>query len=147
MTQNKVELHALMTVFICVCRNYHKKLKREDPDYRFHSKPKVGQLVSAQFVQDDVWYRAYVLAVFEKPNPGKPGLFMCFIICSPRVITRQHRAFSVARPATWNRLPAALCPIHSTSFFSTLKTVLFVRGWAESASERAVLKRRYIKLL
>ena len=36
---------------------------------------------------------------------------------------------------------------HSTSFFSTLKTVLFVRGWARSASEEAILKGRYIKLL
>lgn len=58
-------------------RNYHKKLKREDPDYRLHSKPQVGQLVSAQFTQDDVWYRAFVLAVFELPaKSGLPGLFI-----------------------------------------------------------------------
>jgi len=35
-------------------------------------------------------------------------------------------------------LPCTLCQIpvdHCISFFSTLKTVLFGRGWAESASE------------
>ena len=57
------------------------------------------------------------------------------IVPCSRTTTRQH--FSVAGPATWNGLPPTLLQIpvdHSTSFPSALKTVMFDRGWAGSAS-------------
>jgi len=55
-----------------------------------------------------------------------------------RTAKRQRRAISVAGPATWNELSVTLrrIPVHrSISFLSALKTVMFDRGWARSASE------------
>ena len=55
-----------------------------------------------------------------------------------RTAMRQRRSFSVAGPITWNGLPVALRLIprgHSALFLKNLKTVLFSRGWAGSASE------------
>jgi len=55
-----------------------------------------------------------------------------------RTATRLRHAFSVAGPATWNGLPVTLRQIlvdRSISFLSALKTVMFDRGWAGSASE------------
>ena len=60
------------------------------------------------------------------------------IVPRSRTAIRQRRAFSVAGPSTWNGLPTMLrlTPAgHSASFLTTLKTVLFDRGWAGSASE------------
>src|SRR6218665_1759520 len=60
------------------------------------------------------------------------------IVPRSRTATRQRRAFSVAGPATWNGLPVTLRQIpvhHSISFLSALKTVMFDRSWAGSASE------------
>src|SRR6218665_1412261 len=51
---------------------------------------------------------------------------------------RQRRAFSVAGATALNDLPVALrlTPVvHSALFLSGLKTTLFDRGWARSASE------------
>jgi len=59
------------------------------------------------------------------------------IVPHSRTATRQHCAFSVAGPVTWNGLQI---PVHhSTSFLSALKNVMFDRGWAGSASEKAIL--------
>jgi exonuclease III len=55
-----------------------------------------------------------------------------------RTTVRQRRAFAVAGPVTWNGLPVALrlTPLGlSALFLSSLKTVLFDRGWAGSAPE------------
>jgi hypothetical protein len=60
------------------------------------------------------------------------------IVPRARTAIRQPRAFSVAGPSTWNGLPTMLrlTPAgHSASFLTSLKTVLFDRGWAGSASE------------
>lgn len=51
---------------------YNSKLKRDDPDYKLTSKPHAGQIVAALYKEDNMWYRAYVLAVFQIPvKPGK----------------------------------------------------------------------------
>ena len=58
----------------------------------------------------------------------------------PRSYTaiKQNRAFSAAGPSIWNGLPFELCSLprdFSSSFYSLLKTFLFARAWAGSASE------------
>ena len=55
-----------------------------------------------------------------------------------RTSTMQHRAFSVVGPSIWNGLPLELrlLPRNSSpAFYTSLKTILFSRGWAGSASE------------
>ena len=55
-----------------------------------------------------------------------------------RPSTRQHRAFSVVGPSTWNSLPQDLCLLPrtlSSTFFSHLKTALFSRAGVGSTSE------------
>ena len=55
-----------------------------------------------------------------------------------RTALRQHRAFSVAGPMVWNGLPLTLRLIprvHLDAFYSSLKTILFSRGWVGSAPE------------
>src|SRR6218665_3617175 len=52
--------------------------------------------------------------------------------------TKQNRAFSAAGPSIWNGVPFALRSLardFSSSFYSLLKTFLFARAWAGSASE------------
>jgi len=52
--------------------------------------------------------------------------------------TRQRRAFSVVGPSIWNRLPLEirLLPrINTAMFYKLLKSSLYRRGWAGSASE------------
>src|SRR6218665_7605 len=58
----------------------------------------------------------------------------------PRSYTaiKQNRAFSAAGPSIWNGLPFELRSLprdFSSSFYSLLKTFLFARAWAGSASE------------
>ena len=60
------------------------------------------------------------------------------LVSRTRTVNRQRCAFSVAGPTAWNGLPVALrlMPVtHSALFLSSLKTTLFDRGWAGSASE------------
>ena len=55
-----------------------------------------------------------------------------------RTATMQQRAFSVVGPTTWNDLPLDLRLLSrnlNSTFYSTLKTVLFDRGCNGSASE------------
>jgi hypothetical protein len=60
------------------------------------------------------------------------------LVPSSSTATRQSRAFSVVAPTLWNGLPLSLRllpKVSSNNFHKILKTTLFSRGWAESASE------------
>src|SRR6218665_333540 len=66
-------------------------------------------------------------------------------------IFKPHRAFSVhmVGPLVWNGLPLALRSlpmVFSKKFLQQLKTTLFVRAWAGSASEQSHFQRRYINV-
>jgi hypothetical protein len=56
-----------------------------------------------------------------------------------RTSKMQHRAFSVVGPTTWNNLPSDLRVLlakdSACAFYKHLKTVLYRRSWAGSASE------------
>ena len=61
-----------------------------------------------------------------------------FAVPRARTATRQKRAFSIVGPSVWNDLPSELrSPPRdlSSSFYKLLKTLLFGRAWAGSASE------------
>ena len=67
-------------------------------------------------------------------------LFILYYLIIPRSYTaiKQNRAFSAAGPYIWNGLPFELRSLSrdfSSSFYSLLKTFLFARAWAGSASE------------
>ena len=54
------------------------------------------------------------------------------------VQTLQHRAFSIVGPSAWNSLPSEIRSLPrdlSSSFYKLLKTFIFARAWAASASE------------
>src|SRR6218665_1598503 len=54
-----------------------------------------------------------------------------------RTAARQKRAFSIVGPSVWNDLPSELRSLPrdlSSSFYKLLKTLLFGRAWAGSAS-------------
>src|SRR6218665_2501032 len=51
---------------------------------------------------------------------------------------QQHRAFSIVGPSVWNSLPSEIRFLPrdlSSSFCKLLKTFIFARAWAGSASE------------
>src|SRR6218665_2617102 len=51
---------------------------------------------------------------------------------------KQHRAFSIVGPSLWNSLPPEIRSLprdFSSSFYKLLKTFIFARAWAGSASE------------
>src|SRR6218665_2035691 len=61
-----------------------------------------------------------------------------FLVPRARTATRQKRAFSIVSPSVWNDLPSELRSLPrdlSSSFYKLLKTLLFGRAWAGSASE------------
>src|SRR6218665_1923831 len=61
-----------------------------------------------------------------------------FLVPRARTATRQKRAFSIVGPSVWNDLPSELRSLRrdlSSSFYKLLKTLLFGRAWAGSASE------------
>src|SRR6218665_3904646 len=61
-----------------------------------------------------------------------------FLVLHARTATRQKRAFSIVGPSVWNGLPSEICSLPrdlSSSFYKLLKTLLFGRAWAGSASE------------
>src|SRR6218665_2763143 len=61
-----------------------------------------------------------------------------FLVPRARTATRQKRAFSIVGPSVWNDLPSELRSLPrdlSSSFYKLLKTLLFGRAWAGSASE------------
>ena len=62
-----------------------------------------------------------------------------FLVPSARTTTRHKRAFSIVDPPVWNGLPSefqlrSLPRELSSSFYKLLKTLLFGRAWAGSAS-------------
>src|SRR6218665_2408051 len=61
-----------------------------------------------------------------------------FLVPRARTASRQKRAFSIVGPSVWNDLPSELRSLPgdlSSSFYKLLKTLLFGRAWAGSASE------------
>src|SRR6218665_1285390 len=61
-----------------------------------------------------------------------------FVVPRAWTATRQKRAFSIVGPSVWNGLPSDLRSLPrdlSSSFYKLLKTLLFGRSWAGSASE------------
>ena len=60
-----------------------------------------------------------------------------FLVPRAHTATRQERAFSIVGPSVWNGLPSKLCSLPqdlSSSFYKLLKTLLFGRARAGSAS-------------
>ena len=60
------------------------------------------------------------------------------LVSRAHLVVKQRRAFSVVGPVTWNGLPLALRLFprnNSLAFLRQLKSYLFTRGWAVSASE------------
>src|SRR6218665_1921918 len=61
-----------------------------------------------------------------------------FVVPHARTAIKQHKAFSIVGPSVWNSLPPeirSLPPDLSSSFYKLLKTFIFARAWAGSASE------------
>src|SRR6218665_742319 len=61
-----------------------------------------------------------------------------FLVPRARTATRQKRALPIVGPSVWNDLPSELRSLPhdlSSSFYKLLKTLLFGRAWAGSASE------------
>jgi len=61
-----------------------------------------------------------------------------FLVPRARLAIMQRRAFSVVGPSAWNDLPfelRSLLMAHPSKFYISLKSFLFVRDWAGSASE------------
>jgi len=59
------------------------------------------------------------------------------IIPCSRTVTKQHKAFSTAGPLIWNDFPLELRSLSRTmclAFYGLLKSFLFARAWAGSAS-------------
>lgn len=82
------------------------------------------------------------LFVLSSSCPGRRSLRSAsrgdYLIPRSYTATKQNRAFSAAGPSIWNGLPFELRSLprdFSSSFYSLLKTFLFARAWAGSASE------------
>ena len=61
-----------------------------------------------------------------------------FVVPHARTAIKQHRAFSIVGPSVWNSLPSEIRSLPrdlSSSFYKLLKTFIFARDWAGSASE------------
>src|SRR6218665_1573098 len=61
-----------------------------------------------------------------------------FVVPHARIPIKQHRAFLIVCPSVWNSLPSEIrSPPRdlSSSFYKILKTFIFARAWAGSASE------------
>src|SRR6218665_800038 len=61
-----------------------------------------------------------------------------FVVPHARTAIKQHRAFSIVGPSVWNSLPSEIRSLPrdlSSSFYKLLKTFIFARAWAGSASE------------
>src|SRR6218665_1815333 len=82
------------------------------------------------------------LFVLSSSCPGRRSLRSAsrgdYLIPRSYTATKQNRAFSAAGPSIWNGLPFELLSLtrdFSIPFYSRLKTFLFARAWAGSASE------------
>jgi len=87
---------------------------------------------------------SYLLDLFILPSAcsGRRSLRSAskgdFVVPRARTATRQKRAFSIVGPSVGNGLLSDLRSLLedlSSSFYKLLKTLLFDRAWAESASE------------
>src|SRR6218665_2541386 len=61
-----------------------------------------------------------------------------FVVPHARTTIKQHRAFSIVGPSAWNSLPSEIRYLPrdlSSSFYKLLKTFIFAKTWARSASE------------
>src|SRR6218665_2542957 len=61
-----------------------------------------------------------------------------FVVPHARTAIKQHRAFSIVGRSVWNSLPSEIRSLPrdlSSSFYKLLKTFIFARAWAGSASE------------
>src|SRR6218665_325122 len=61
-----------------------------------------------------------------------------FVVPHARTAIKQHTAFSIVGPSVWNSLPSEIRSFPrdlSSSFYKLLKTLIFARAWAGSASE------------
>src|SRR6218665_2678659 len=61
-----------------------------------------------------------------------------FVVPHARMALKQHRALSIVGPFAWNGLPSELRSLPrnlSSTFYKLLKTFIFARAWAGSASE------------
>src|SRR6218665_3257768 len=61
-----------------------------------------------------------------------------FVVPHARTAIKQHKAFSFVGPSFWNSLPSEIRSLPrdlSSSFYKLLKTFIFARAWAGSASE------------
>src|SRR6218665_3807685 len=61
-----------------------------------------------------------------------------FVVPHARTAIKQHRAFAIVGPSLWNSLPPEIRSLPrdlSSSFYKLLKTFIFARAWAGSASE------------
>src|SRR6218665_616 len=61
-----------------------------------------------------------------------------FVVPHSRTPIKQHRAFSIVGPSVWNSLPSEIRSLPrdlSSSFYKLLKTFIFGRAWAGTASE------------
>src|SRR6218665_497139 len=60
------------------------------------------------------------------------------VVPHTRTAIKQHRAFAIVGPSIWNSLPPEIRFLPrdlSSSFYKFLKTIIFARAWAGSASE------------
>src|SRR6218665_35977 len=61
-----------------------------------------------------------------------------FVVPHASTAIKQHRAFSIVGPSVWNNFPSEIRSLPrdlSSSFYKLLKTFIFARAWAGSASE------------
>src|SRR6218665_2303255 len=82
------------------------------------------------------------LFVLSSSCPGRRSLRSAshgdYLIPRSYTATKQNMAFSAAGSSVWNGLPLELRSLprdFSSSFYSLLKTFVFARAWAASASE------------
>ena len=127
----------------------YSHLTRRSNLYYKTSAHTITRLFTITFTGVQTW-NAIIPVIKQLPNlcPFKKG-FRNFLInnnwdpphphpkCA-RTATRQNRAFSIVGPSVWNGLPSDLRSLPrdvSSSFYKLLKTLLFGRAWAGSASE------------
>src|SRR6218665_3105982 len=92
------------------------------------------------------WHCAYLylleLFILTSSCAGRQSLRSAFrgdsVVPHARTAIKQHRAFSIVGPSVWNSLPSEIRSLPrdlSSSFCKLLKTFIFARALAGSASE------------
>src|SRR6218665_3361123 len=89
-------------------------------------------------------YGTYLLGLFILTSSctGRQSLRSAsrgdFVVPHARTAIKQHKVFSIVGPSVWNSLPSEIRSLPrdlSSSFYKLLKTFIFARAWAGSASE------------